>query len=160
METNAHPPLSLTPPSLHPKKVSELMKKAGSLVRQSHDRHSAIWIRGSHYPAQYLVRTTRSMTSQCRDPIFFSLTLSKQPQTMLTQGKGRRSVTQKPLNNHYRSRKYHNMQCHSNILHKHCLQFLLGVKMPPRVTNKEYYDMLIGMLWYFLQWSDFARTTG
>ena len=54
--------------------------------------------------------------------------------------------------------------CHPKILHKHCLQFLLGVKMAPRetknmkklktmlmqnfgVTNKEYY----GMLWYF--WS-------
>ena len=48
--------------------------------------------------------------------------------------------------------------CHSNIWHKHCLKFLLGVKMAPRenennafakfgVTNKEHY----GMLWYF--WS-------
>ena len=47
---------------------------------------------------------------------------------------------------------------HSKILHKHCLQFLLGVKMAPRqklktmlmqtfgVTNEEYY----GILWYFL----------
>ena len=51
--------------------------------------------------------------------------------------------------------------CHSKILHKHCLQFLLGVKMAPReteniygyakfgVTNQEQY----GMLWYFLEWS-------
>ena len=50
--------------------------------------------------------------------------------------------------------------CHSKILHKHCLKFLLGVKMAPRetendayakfrVTNKENY----GMLWYFLEWS-------
>ena len=50
--------------------------------------------------------------------------------------------------------------CHPQILHNHCLQFLLGVKMAPRetednhyakfwVTNKEYY----GMLWYFLEWS-------
>ena len=50
--------------------------------------------------------------------------------------------------------------CHSKILHKHCLQFLLGVKMAPRetennayakfgVTNKEYY----GILWHFLEWS-------
>ena len=67
MEANASLPLSPTPPSLHPKKVGELMKEAGSLVRQSHDPHSAIWISGSHYPAQYLVRTTRSMTSQCKD---------------------------------------------------------------------------------------------
>ena len=38
-----------------------------------------------------------------------------------------------------------------NILHKHCLQFLLGVKTMPMqsfgVTNKEHY----GVLWYF--WS-------
>ena len=50
--------------------------------------------------------------------------------------------------------------CHSRILHKHCLQFLLRVKMAPRetgnnayakfgVTKKEHY----GMLWYFLKWS-------
>ena len=50
--------------------------------------------------------------------------------------------------------------CPLKILHKHCLQFLLGVKMAPRetennayakfgVTNKEHY----GMLWYFLEWS-------
>ena len=50
--------------------------------------------------------------------------------------------------------------CHPKILYKHCLQFLLGVKMVPRetennayakdgVTKKEHY----GMLWYFLEWS-------
>ena len=50
--------------------------------------------------------------------------------------------------------------CHPKILHKHCLQFLLGVKKAQDklktmlmqnfgVTNKEYY----GMLWYFLEWS-------
>ena len=50
--------------------------------------------------------------------------------------------------------------CHPTILHKHCLQFLLGVKMAPRKTennpyakfwddNKEHY----GMLWHFLGWS-------
>ena len=50
--------------------------------------------------------------------------------------------------------------CHPKILHKHCLQFLLGVKMAQKklktmlmqnlgVTNKENY----GMLWYFLEWS-------
>jgi len=48
--------------------------------------------------------------------------------------------------------------CHFKILHKHCLKFLLGVKMAPRetennayakfgVTNKEHY----GILWYI--WS-------
>ena len=36
--------------------------------------------------------------------------------------------------------------CHPKILPKHCLQFLLGVKM---ASNKEHY----GMLWYFLEWS-------
>ena len=56
---------------------------------------------------------------------------------------------------------YHNTLCLSHqILHKHCLQFLSGVKMAPRetennayakfgVTNKEHY----GMLWHFLEWS-------
>ena len=49
---------------------------------------------------------------------------------------------------------------HPKIFQKHCLQFLLGVKMAPRETennayakfaviNKENY----GMLWYFLEWS-------
>ena len=49
---------------------------------------------------------------------------------------------------------------HPKILHKHCLQFLLGVKTAQEklktmlmqtfgVTNKEHY----GMLWYFLEWS-------
>ena len=44
--------------------------------------------------------------------------------------------------------------------YKHCLQFLLAIKMAPRetennayakfgVTNKEHH----GMLWYFLEWS-------
>ena len=43
--------------------------------------------------------------------------------------------------------------CHSKILHRHCLQFLLGVKMAPRetennayakfgMTNKEHYVMV------------------
>ena len=48
--------------------------------------------------------------------------------------------------------------CHSKMFHKHCFQFLLGVKMAPRETennayakfgetNKEHYSML----WYFLE---------
>ena len=49
----------------------------------------------------------------------------------------------------------------AKILHKHCLQFLVGVKWPQEklknsayakffgMTNKQYY----GMLWYFLDWS-------
>ena len=40
--------------------------------------------------------------------------------------------------------------CHPKILHKHCLQFLLGVKMVPRETESNAY---YGMLWYFLEWS-------
>ena len=50
--------------------------------------------------------------------------------------------------------------CDPKFLHKHCLQFLLGVKIAPRETEttfmqnfgeteKEHY----GMLWYFLEWS-------
>ena len=50
--------------------------------------------------------------------------------------------------------------CHPKIWHKHCFQFLLGVKVAPRetennayakigVTNKEHY----GVSWYFLEWS-------
>ena len=46
--------------------------------------------------------------------------------------------------------------CHPKILHKHCLQFLLGDKMVLReteknsgVTDKEHY----GIFWYFLEWS-------
>ena len=50
--------------------------------------------------------------------------------------------------------------CHPEILHKHCLEFLLGVKKAPRETqnnayakfgetNKEHY----GMLCYFLEGS-------
>ena len=47
--------------------------------------------------------------------------------------------------------------CHPKILHKHCLQFLLEIKMAPRenennayakfffVTKKEHY----GMFWFF-----------
>ena len=44
--------------------------------------------------------------------------------------------------------------CHSKILHKQCLQFLLGVKMAPRetennayakfgVTNKEHFMVMV-----------------
>ena len=39
--------------------------------------------------------------------------------------------------------------CHPIILHKLCLQFLLGVMQNFGLTKKEYY----GMLWYFLEWS-------
>ena len=34
--------------------------------------------------------------------------------------------------------------CHPTILHKHCLQFLLGVKMAPRETENNAYAKLWG----------------
>ena len=50
--------------------------------------------------------------------------------------------------------------CRPKILHKYCLQFLLGIKMAQEklntmlmlnfgLTDKQHY----GMLWYFLEWS-------
>ena len=42
--------------------------------------------------------------------------------------------------------------CHPKILHKHCLQFLLGVKMDPRETENNAYAKVGGYkqrtLWY------------
>ena len=50
--------------------------------------------------------------------------------------------------------------CRPKILHKHCLQFLLGVKMAPRETENNAYAKFWGdkqrTLWYvmiFLEWS-------
>ena len=50
--------------------------------------------------------------------------------------------------------------CHPKILHKYCLQFLLGVKMALRETENNAYAKFwddnnehYGMLWYFLEWS-------
>ena len=50
--------------------------------------------------------------------------------------------------------------CPPKILHKHCLQFLLGVKMAPRETENNAYAKFWGdkqrALWYvvvFLEWS-------
>ena len=47
--------------------------------------------------------------------------------------------------------------CHPKILHKHCLQFLLGVKMAPKETENNAYAKCWGdkqrALWYFLEWS-------
>ena len=52
------------------------------------------------------------------------------------------------------------LDCHPKILHKHCLQFLLGVKMAPRETENNAYAKFWGdkqrTLWYvmvFLEWS-------
>ena len=36
--------------------------------------------------------------------------------------------------------------CHPKILHKHCLQFLLGVKMAPRETQKNTFNNQNGQL--------------
>ena len=50
--------------------------------------------------------------------------------------------------------------CRPKVLHKHCLQFLLGVKMAPRETENNAYAKFWGdkqrTLWYvtvFLEWS-------
>ena len=49
--------------------------------------------------------------------------------------------------------------CRPKILHKHCLQFLLGFKMVPRETENNVYAKFWGdkqiTLWYvmvFLEW--------
>ena len=54
--------------------------------------------------------------------------------------------------------------CHPQILHKNCLQFLLGVKMAPRETEDNSYAKFGGdkqrALWYVMvvsgvvNWSD------
>ena len=47
--------------------------------------------------------------------------------------------------------------CHPKILHKHCLQFLLGVKMAPRETENNAYAKFWGdkqrALWYVMVFS-------
>ena len=47
--------------------------------------------------------------------------------------------------------------CNPNILHKHCLQFLLGVKMVPRETENNAYAKFLGdkqrVLWYVMVFS-------
>ena len=47
--------------------------------------------------------------------------------------------------------------CHPKILHKHCLQFLLGVKMAPRETENSAYAKFWGdkqrALWHVLTFS-------
>ena len=51
--------------------------------------------------------------------------------------------------------------CHSKILHKHCLQFLLGVKMAPRETENNAYAKFWGdkerALWYVMVFSGVVR---
>ena len=47
--------------------------------------------------------------------------------------------------------------CHPKILHKHCLQFLLGVKTAPRETENNAYAKFWGdkerALWYVVEFS-------
>ncbi len=45
----------------------DALSQAGTLVRTSQDPHSPIWIEGQSYPAQYLVRQTRSMSHKQAD---------------------------------------------------------------------------------------------
>ena len=44
--------------------------------------------------------------------------------------------------------------CHPKIMRKHCLQFLLGVKMAPRETENNAYAKFWGdkqrAIWYFM----------
>ena len=46
----------------------DLLKEAGRLVRSSTSPHSPLWLDGLDYPAQYVVRQTRSMTSRFEAP--------------------------------------------------------------------------------------------
>ena len=51
--------------------------------------------------------------------------------------------------------------CHVKILHKHCLQFLLGVKMARRETENNAYTKFWGdkqrALWYVMVFSGVAN---
>ena len=51
---------------------------------------------------------------------------------------------------------------HSKILHKHCLQFLLGVKMAPRETENNAYAKFWSdqqrVLWYVMVFSVVVNT--
>ena len=59
---------------------------------------------------------------------------------------------------------YHNaFFFHLKILHKHCLQFLLGVKMAPRETENNAYAKFWGdkqrVLWYVMVFSGVVNKT-
>ena len=43
---------------------SQLLRKAGALVRDSQDPHIPIWVPGFSYPAQYCIRQTRSLSQK------------------------------------------------------------------------------------------------
>ena len=53
--------------------------------------------------------------------------------------------------------------CPPKILHKHCLQFLLGVKMAPRETENNAYSNFWGdnqrALWYVMVFSGVVNRT-
>ena len=53
--------------------------------------------------------------------------------------------------------------CHPKILHKHCLQFLLGVKIAPRETENNAYAKFWGdkqrALWYVMVFSGVANSS-
>ena len=53
--------------------------------------------------------------------------------------------------------------CHPKILHKYCLQFLLGVKMAPRETENNAYAKVWGdkerALWYVMIFSEVVNCT-
>ena len=52
--------------------------------------------------------------------------------------------------------------CHPKIVHKHCFQFLLGVKMAPRETENNSYAKFGGYkqraLWYVMVFSAVVNT--
>ena len=52
--------------------------------------------------------------------------------------------------------------CQPKILHKHCFQFLLGVKMAPRETENNSYAKFWGdkqrALWYVMVFSGVVNT--
>ena len=57
-----------------------LLRQVGQLVRTTSTPHTPIWITGANYPAQYLIRQTRSMTARfttIEDTLVISIPLNK-----------------------------------------------------------------------------------
>lgn len=48
----------------HQTSSGNLLREVGQLVRTTSTPHTPIWITGANYPAQYLIRQTRSMTAR------------------------------------------------------------------------------------------------
>ena len=61
--TIASPEASLNA-AKHSRDNSQLLRKAGALVRDSQDPHTPIWVPGFSYPAQYCIRQTRSLSQK------------------------------------------------------------------------------------------------